>query len=229
EVFLGFRIVRALDGEIDGFAVLFFTLCIDVLHVHHLLLVERRRPVEEEYVVTFLGGHLGRRAGADSRDADVVDGQFGVVFFTPFLDIFLVEPFVEGGHEVYPLKNLQALFGAGAVRPLRNNKGRAETGGQCPGSRCPNKIASSDLLASHDSLLSVRELWFPPGCYFARRNDTRQRTTNCPKHVPVFRNANCSWQNRDASNRHFESIYIRQANVMSILTEVDERGWTPLW
>src|SRR4030095_3055922 len=80
--------------------------------------------------------------------------------------------------------------------------------------------------ASHDSLLSVRELWFPPGCYFARRNDTRQKTTNCPnEHVPVFRNANCSWQHRDASNRHFESIYIRQPNVMSILTEVDERGW----
>src|SRR4029450_3382037 len=124
---------------------------------------------EEEYVVTFLGGHLGRRAGTDPGDTDVVHGHFGVVLIAPLLDIFLIEPFVEGGDEVHPLKNLQALFGAGAVGPLRDNKGRAETRCQCPGSRCPNKIASSDLLASHDSLLSVCR--FFPGAQLSHRSN----------------------------------------------------------
>src|SRR5262249_2231279 len=70
-----------------------------------------------------------------------------------------IEPLVESGDEVHPLENLQALFGAGAIGPLRDNKGCAKPGCQCPGSRGLNKISSSDLLASHDSLLFVE------GCF----------------------------------------------------------------
>ena len=58
------------------------------------------------------GGGPGRNLGR----ADVIHGHFGVVLIAPLLDIFLVEPFVEGGDEVRPLADLQGVrLGAGGL------------------------------------------------------------------------------------------------------------------
>jgi hypothetical protein len=103
--------------------------------------------------VTFLGGHLGRRAGTDPGDTDVVHGHFGVVLIAPLLDIFLVEPFVEGGDEVHPLKNFQSLLRGGAVRAPRQNQRRAQPSSERPSRSRFNEIASgeSPFCHSHSS------------------------------------------------------------------------------
>ena len=153
EVFLGFRIVGAFDREIDGLAVFLLALRVDIFHVDHLLLVERRRPVEEEYIVTFLCGHLGRRAGADPGDADVVHGHFRVVLIAPLLDIFLVEPLVEGGDEVHPLKNFQSFLRGSAVRAPRQNQGRTQSSSERPSRGRFNEIASGESPFCHSHAL----------------------------------------------------------------------------
>ena len=103
--FFGLGVVGALDGEVDRFAVLLFAFGVDILHIHHLLFIERRWPLEKEEVVAFLGRYLGRGARARAREADFIDGYFGIVFLAPLLDVSFVEPLVESRDEVHPLQN----------------------------------------------------------------------------------------------------------------------------
>jgi hypothetical protein len=123
-VLLRLRVVRALDAEVDRLAHLPLELLVDVRHVHRLLLERGRRPVEEEEVVPLLGGHLGGRARIDAGDADVVDGDIGVVLGSPLLDELLVEPLIVGRDEVDPLEDLERL--PGGARPSGNDERRAE-------------------------------------------------------------------------------------------------------
>ena len=105
EIFFGFRIESALDRKIDGLAVFLFALRVDVLHVNDLILVEGRRPLEEEEIVAFLGGHLGSRARANPA-SPILSTVTSVLFFSPHcFDVSFVEPLVESGDEVHPLEN----------------------------------------------------------------------------------------------------------------------------
>ena len=75
--------------------------------------------------MTLLRRDLGGSGGVEGRDADVVDGDLGVVLLTPLLDVGAVEPLVVAGDEVVPLKELQLLLRAlGEDLPPHPERGR---------------------------------------------------------------------------------------------------------
>jgi hypothetical protein len=119
-------------AEVDGLPPLLLDLLVDLAVVDGLLLVRRGRRQEHEQVVALLRGDLGRGAGVDLADRDVVDGDAGVVLLAPLLAEHAVEPLVVARDEVAPLDDLERLpLRAGAAgsdaRPRRRGE-RAEAG-----------------------------------------------------------------------------------------------------
>src|SRR5215472_14614605 len=109
EILLGPGIVGALDTEIDRLAIFLLALGVDILHVHHLILIDRRRSEEHHQVVALLRRHFRGSARGNEIEVDVVDDNLGIVLLAPVLGVLIVEPLVVSGHEVAPLQNFQGL------------------------------------------------------------------------------------------------------------------------
>src|SRR5262249_6433709 len=147
---LRLRVVGALQRQIDRLAVLLLAFLVDLAMVDDVVLVDRPGPQESKKVMSLPGCDFRGSSGVDRGDPDVVDRALGVVLLAPLPDVSAVEPPVEAGHEVAPLKDLQLLLRALSedlpVRPERSCDRRAagqlhqapsrETHGVPPRSRC---------------------------------------------------------------------------------------------
>src|SRR5262249_58352163 len=120
KIFFGLGIVCAFGREIDWLALPALAFLIDIAEIHHLLLVSRRRPIEQKQVVPSLRRNFGGSARWNSSGMNIVDDDFGFVLLSPFLDVLVVEPGVVGGNEMNPLKDLERLLCGSGLSPPGN-------------------------------------------------------------------------------------------------------------
>ena len=107
EVFFRHRVVGALERNVERLAEFLFALDKDIAVIDDIVFIRGRWAQEHAQIVALILGDFGGGAALDAGHADIGDDDLCVVFVAPLFHESLVEPFIEGRHEVVPLHDLE--------------------------------------------------------------------------------------------------------------------------
>src|SRR5260370_3584334 len=150
-MFLGIRIECRFIPELGNSPVFRSHCLIDLSVVNHMLMVLRRWPRKNEYIVALAGSDLSRCASDNLFYGDEIHDYPGIVLRTPFLSQHIFEPLVILREKMGLLCDLE-LFLASECTSRKVEERPGSSGGGCQS----DEISAGEL--PHADLGHIRDL-----------------------------------------------------------------------